>query len=294
LAISIRSYAKINWTLDILFRREDGFHEIRTIYQTVSLFDRLHIAQAGDSIEIVCADPRVPCDSSNVVFKAANLLREAAGLSAGARIEIEKRIPVAAGLGGGSSNAAAALIGLTRFWGIDLDLVQLMKLGAQIGSDVPFFLFGGSALGVGRGEEVYVMPDIECPYILLANPGVAVSTASAYGNLPRLTREGSARIIPITLLAANGIGVLPIDGRNDLEKVVFGLHPEIQKLKERVMDLGATHAMMSGSGATVFAVFDNLLTSERARNRLRSEGQWCELTNALGRRAYQSGLFEQA
>ncbi|HEY6330271.1 MAG TPA: 4-(cytidine 5'-diphospho)-2-C-methyl-D-erythritol kinase [Blastocatellia bacterium] len=290
---TVRSYAKINWTLDVLHRRPDGFHEIRTLYQTVSLHDRLHITPTPGAIEIVCSDPRVPSDESNLVFKAASSLREAIGIRAGARFEIEKRVPVAGGLGGGSSNAAAALMALPRVWGTDLGLEQLIKLAASIGSDVPFFLFGGTAVGVGRGEEVYITEDVECGNILLANPGVAVSTATAYRALGRLTMGTPGSIIPVTLLAANAGMPPPTKGGNDLEVAVIPIHSEIGNLKQRLIDFGASHALMSGSGGTVFGVFDNLPTSERARDQLRSEGLWCELVSAVGRKAYQAGLFEK-
>src|SRR6266852_1766105 len=149
-SIQIQSYAKINWTLDVLFKRDDGYHELRTIYQTVSLHDTLTITETDGPIEIDCDDPRVPCDETNLVFKAAALLREAAGTSKGARIEIEKRIPVAAGLGGGSSNAAATLLALIKLWQLEIDERELTHIAATLGSDVPFFLIGGTALGVGR------------------------------------------------------------------------------------------------------------------------------------------------
>src|SRR5260370_22788299 len=151
----MRSYAKINWTLDVLYRRQDGYHEIRTIYQTVSLFDRLDMTQSAGDISVDCDDPRVPCDDSNLVYRAAAALRQATGTRAGAKIRIEKHIPVAGGLGGGSSNAAAVLIGLSRFWELDVRFELLFEIAASIGSDVPFFLAGGTALGAGRGEEIY-------------------------------------------------------------------------------------------------------------------------------------------
>src|SRR5258706_4073077 len=154
-SIKIKSYAKINWTLDVLFKREDGYHELRTIYQTVSLHDDLRLSEPNGAIEIICEDQRVPCDETNLAFKAALMLREATGSSKGARIEIEKRIPVAAGLGGGSSNAAATLLALIKLWQIEIEDGELIKLAASLGSDVPFFLIGGTALGAGRGEEVY-------------------------------------------------------------------------------------------------------------------------------------------
>src|SRR5262245_14033616 len=182
-SLVMKSFAKINWTLDVLHRRDDGFHEIRTIYQTVSLFDRLEITQTTGGITLECDDPRVPCDESNLVYKAAAALKQTAALKQaaslrqppaglkrpraqaqaapapehaippgpGATIRIEKHIPVAGGLGGGSSNAAAALMGLNRLWGLDLGFEALFKIASSIGSDVPFFLTGGTALGAGRG-----------------------------------------------------------------------------------------------------------------------------------------------
>ncbi len=291
-SIRVRAYAKINWTLDVLFRREDGYHELRTIYQTISLYDRLHISLTGSDIRVTCADPRVPTDESNIVCKAALLLREAADVRAGATIDIEKRIPVAGGLGGGSSNAAAALLGLIRLWGASVPEREMFSIAARLGSDVPFFLVGGTALGVGRGEEVYALSETRCENLLLANPGVEVSTAEAYGKLSRLTRPEAVRIIPFTLLAANGVCELPLAASNDLEEVVLAAHPEIAELKRGLLSLGARHALMSGSGATVYAVFDNLETSERAQFEMRAAGVWSERVRTIDRREYRDTLIE--
>ncbi len=287
----VRSYAKINWTLDVLFKREDGLHELRTIYQTVSLHDTLAITETNGSIEIVCTDSRVPCDETNLAFKAAAMLREAIGVTMGARIEIEKRIPVAAGLGGGSSNAAATLLALIKLWQIEIDKQDLIRIAAKLGSDVPFFLFGGTALGVGRGEEVYPLEQVECEHLLLVNPGFAVSTPDAYKKLSRLTRSEAASIIPFTLLAANGISGLPLVARNDLEEAVLAAHPEIAEVKRRLLDLGARHALMSGSGATVFGVFDNSQTIEHAESEVRAAGHWAERARTVDARAYQATIF---
>lgn len=290
--ITVRSYAKINWTLDVLFKREDGFHELRTIFQTVSLYDRLRIARTGGEIIIACDDARVPCDETNLAYRAAKLLREAAGVRYGARIEIEKRIPVAGGLGGGSSNAAVALIGLARLWQVRIDGREMIGLAGSLGSDVVFFLTGGTALGIGRGEEVYPLEEIRCEYLLLANPGLAVSTTDAYGRLSRLTRSESARIIPFTLLAANGNCALPLSAANDLEEVVLAAYPKVAELKQRLLSLGAQHALMSGSGATVFGVFDNLGACERARKEVRRAGCWAECARTIDRREYHDTIFE--
>src|ERR1044072_7359911 len=185
----VKSYAKINWTLDVLFKREDGFHELRTIYQTVSLHDTLTLTKTDGAIEISCDDGRVPVDETNLVYRAARELREVTGIKLGAGIAIEKRIPVAAGMGGGSSNAAATLLGLQKLWQVELDEGTLTEMAAKLGSDVPLFLLGGTLLGLGRGEEVYPLPEVECNYLLLVNPGIAVSTAQAYQKLSRLTRQ---------------------------------------------------------------------------------------------------------
>jgi 4-diphosphocytidyl-2-C-methyl-D-erythritol kinase len=290
-AIKVKSYAKINWALDVLFKREDGYHELRTIYQTVSLHDNLIIGKTDGAIEIVCDDARVPCDETNLVYKAAVQLRQATGTESGARIEIEKRIPVAAGMGGGSSNAAATLLGLEKLWQVRLADSDRFNIAASLGSDVPLFLLGGTLLGVGRGEEVYPLEEIDCAHLLLVNPGIAVSTAAAYTSLRRLTREAAPRKIPFAFFAAKGIRELPLVARNDFEEVVLVTHPEIAAVKERLQGLGAKPALMSGSGSTVFAVFDNLKTSERAQQEMRAFGYWAELARTIGRKEYQSSIY---
>jgi 4-diphosphocytidyl-2-C-methyl-D-erythritol kinase len=291
-AIHLQSYAKINWTLDVLFKREDGYHELRTIYQTVSLHDELRLSETSGAIEIACDDPRVPCDETNLAFKAALLLREVTGTSKGARIEIEKRIPVAAGLGGGSSNAAATLMGLIKLWKIEIEESELIRIAASLGSDVPFFLIGGTALGVGRGEEVYPIEEVHSEHLLLVNPGFAVSTREAYENLLRLTTSEAANIIPFTLLAAKGISELPLVARNDLEEPVLAAYPEISEVKQRLLSLGARHALMSGSGATVFGVFDNSEMAGRAESELRAFGYFAERVRTVDRQEYHAKIFQ--
>ena len=290
--IHIQSYAKINWTLDVLFKREDGYHELRTIYQTVSLHDELSFSETSGVIKIHCDDSRVPCDSTNLAYKAALALREVTGTSKGARIEIEKKIPVAAGLGGGSSNAAATLLVLIKLWQIEIDESELIRIAARLGSDVPFFLIGGTALGVGRGEEVYPFEQIHCEHLLLVNPGFAVSTRDAYEKLSRLTTSEAASIIPFTLLAAKGISELPLVARNDLEEPVLAAHPEIAEVKLRLLSLGARHALMSGSGATVFGVFDNSEMAGRAELELRAFGYWAERVRTVDRQEYHATIFK--
>ena len=291
-SIQLKSFAKINWTLDVLFKREDGYHELRTIYQTVSLHDQLRITETSGAIEVICDAALVPTDETNLAFKAALSLREATNTSKGARIEIQKRIPVAAGLGGGSSNAAATLLTLIKIWQVEIDERELLRIAAALGSDVPFFLIGGTALGVGRGEEVYPMEQVQCEHLLLVNPGFGVSTRDAYEKLSRLTSSEAAFIIPFTLLAAKGIRELPLVARNDLELPVLAAYPEIAEVKRRLLGLGARHALMSGSGATVFGVFDNLHAAERVKSEMREAGYWAERVRAVDRHEYHATLFQ--
>jgi len=287
----VNSYAKINWTLDILFKREDGYHELRTIYQTVSLHDRLLISQTREAIEIACDDPRAPSDETNLAFKAATLLREAARITKGARIEIDKRIPVAAGLGGGSSNAAITLFALVKLWRLEIDQRELTRIASALGSDVPFFLIGGTAMGVGRGEQVHPVEQVSREHLLLVNPGIAVSTRDAYEGYARLTRPESASIMPFTLPTANGVRELPLAARNDLEEVVLASYPEIAEVKRRLIAAGARHAVMSGSGATVFGVFDNSQVTERAESEMRALGYWTERVRTVDQQEYQATIF---
>lgn len=276
----------------MLFKREDGFHELRTIYQTVSLHDTLTFTITDGPTEILCDDRRVPRDETNLAYKAAALLSEATGSTKGARIRIDKSIPVAAGLGGGSSNAAVTLLALIKLWEVGIDDRALLGIAARLGSDVPFFLFGGTALGVGRGEEVYRIEQTDCQHLLLVNPGFAVSTSEAYGKLSRLTRSESASMIPFTLLAAKGISGLPLVARNDLEEAVLAAHPEIAEVKRRLLSFGARHAQMSGSGATVFGVFDNSEAIEQAESEARAAGYWAQRVRTVDAREYQASIFQ--
>ena len=292
--MKVKSYAKINWTLDVLYKREDGFHELRTIYQTVSLHDTLNLTLTTGAIEIACDNPQVPCDESNLVYKAAVKLREAAKIDVGAHIFIEKRIPMGGGMGGGSSNAAATLIGLQRLWHIEIDERDLFRIAAELGSDVPLFLLGGTVLGIGRGEEVYPTEEAECEHLLLVNPNISVSTAEAYRNLSRLTSTQAPLIIPFTFFAAKEINRLPLVARNDFEDSVLLAHPQIAEVKEKLGKLGARHALMSGSGATVFGVFDNLQTNEQARDAMRGAGYWAECARAINRSDYKATILSES
>ncbi len=291
---AVPSFAKINWTLEILGRRADGYHELRTILQTVDVCDQLHFTETEKGITLRCDHLEVPCDESNLIYRAAILVQELTGCDKGARIELQKRIPMGAGLGGGSSNAAVTLLALTKLWKVEIAPQDLFRLGAQLGSDVPFFFFGGTGIGIGRGDEVYPLADSQAEYLLLVNPGVHVPTREIYGKLPsELTSPPAVNKMPFSLQAAyarmrRGQWNL----RNDLEAPALALYPVIGQLKQRLVDWQAAAVLMSGSGSTVFAVFESDAARAQASGSLSDSGWWCAATRTLSRDEYQAALTE--
>jgi len=274
-SFTLPSFAKINWFLRILGRRDDGFHELCTVFQTVSLHDNLTFCKS-DEIVLTCDDKNIPTDENNLVVKAAKLLGEKYGIKEGARIHLEKRIPAPGGLGGGSSNAAVALFGLARLWRIEIGFEELLKIGKHLGSDVPFFFYGGTAFGGGRGTEIFPLSDLEENYVLIVTPDVAVSTAEAFTrlNAAHLTNKASKSILQICRNEAQALDLRQAELVNDFEKTVFEIEFEIERVKKKLFDYGCARALMSGSGASVFAVFDGKRKLEIAFDKLKSEQGW--------------------
>ena len=294
--VSLPSFAKINWHLRVLGKRDDGFHELFTVFQTVSLHDTISFAD-GDELILKCNDESVPVDERNLIVKAAIALRERFKLETGAVISLEKRIPSPGGLGGGSSNAAAALIGLSRLWKIEIEDIELNEIAAALGSDVPFFLHGGTAIGTGRGERIEYVPDATEPYLVIVTPNVSVSTRDAFErmNASTLTIVGLNRILPVCRSEADlrdlHLSVL----KNDFEESVFLAHPEIRRVKETLLELGAVNAAMSGSGASVFAIFDKQETRQTAIKALDQESTWRKFAVAtISRDQYREALSIKA
>ncbi len=256
-SFTLPSFAKINWLLRILGRREDGFHELCTIFQTVSLFDEITFEESDD-IKLTCDTANIPVDETNLIIKAALLLKKEFGVEKGAKIHLVKRIPAPGGLGGGSSNAAAALLGLAAPWNLDVEFERLVEIGARLGSDVPFFFYGGTARGSGRGTEIHPLQDFSEKFLLIVTPDVQVSTAAAFAriNAPYLTKETSKSILKICQNEGESFDFGQSAISNDFEKSVFEFEPEIRRVKEKLLASGAKQAVLSGSGASVFAVFD--------------------------------------
>ena len=276
--IKLPAFAKINLGLRVLGRRADGYHEICTIFQTVTLRDTLTFEAADDErLELTCTDPSIPTDESNLVMRAASLLRGRYRVSRGARVRLEKRVPAGGGLGGGSSDAAATLIALSNLWNLKTDSAELSEMGARLGADVPFFLTGGTALGAGTGTEITPLEDARKMALVVATPDVHVSTAEAYKalNAPALTKTDGVVNLSVSRTEADFPDSLCDVMSNDFEAVVVRLHPEIGRARDALLGAGAARASLSGSGSSVYGVFESELEAGRAAKALSgAEGSW--------------------
>jgi len=269
-SISFKTPAKVNLGLHILSKREDGFHELETLFQMVNWCDEIKIECLSRGLELVCNQPDIPNDEGNLVIKAAHILQTRfPERCKGARIHLNKNIPHGAGLGGGSGNAAGVLLGLNYLWGLKLKREDLISMASELGSDVPFFLFSPCAIGRGRGEILEPVKSSIRFYILMVYPGFSVSTASVYGNLKlKLTkRENNISILKNFILQSE-FAQLGAAWSNDLEPVVFKGHPGLSGIKKEMLALGAKGALLSGSGSTVFGIFDNPEIANNAYARL--------------------------
>ncbi len=256
--LSLKAYAKINLTLEILRRLPSGYHEIRSVMQQLALYDALTLQdKAEGSIEITCDSPEIPCDEQNLAWKAANLVQEVYQIQRGVRISINKRIPVAGGLAGGSSNAAAVLKGLNELWDLKLDRATLMALGAKIGMDVPFFFLGGTALASGRGEYVQALPALPRFQVIVANPGIHISTKEAYQRTDWSSFPDQHKAASLQQAISKGQSKnIPSLFHNDFERIILLNYPTLAQIKERMIAQGVNNALLCGSGASVFGLLE--------------------------------------
>jgi 4-diphosphocytidyl-2-C-methyl-D-erythritol kinase len=270
--LELSAAAKVNLALEVLRRRPDGYHEIATVMQTVDLSDRL-VLEDSDALEIRTGAPGVPTDERNLAYRAAAALRDAAGISRGARITLDKRIPVAAGLGGGSTDAAAALVGLNRLWGLRWPVAGLEELAVSLGMDVPFFLRGGAALATGRGEQLAPLRSTALGLVLV-NPRFAVSTAEMYGRVtPAMYSDGARARAAAGALATHQPGRVARSLYNGLEAAARATYPQIGQMQAALVAAGALGAAMSGSGPTVFGVARSWEQARQIRARV-ARGSW--------------------
>ncbi len=263
--------AKINLSLDVLYKREDGYHEVEMVMTMVDLADRLEISEhPRDEIVITSQAGYIPLDEKNLAYQAAKLIKERYGVKRGVHIHLHKHIPVAAGLAGGSSDAAAALRGLNRLWKLDIPRGELQRLGGELGSDVPFCVIGGTALAKGRGETVVPIDSPPQCWVVLAKPPISVSTADVYGrlNAANMKRQPSTQRVLEAIRQHDFVKMCGSLG-NMLEDVTMELHPQVRQIKDCMLRLGADGALMSGSGPTVFGLVSRESKVARIYNGLR-------------------------
>lgn len=261
----VRSFAKINLGLEIVRKRPDGYHDIRTLFQTVSLADELAIEPApGGVLELSGDDPSIAWDRTNLIYRAARLLQGAGGAAKGVRIAVRKSVPAGRGLGGGSSNAAATLLALNGMWGLGLNLAELARLARGLGADVPFFLKGGLCLGEDIGDRLTPIPDLAPLPCLLLFPAFPISTPSIYAGVDASLTSPAKDSKIVRFLESGDLGLL----ENDLERVIFRAHPELERWIRFFRAQGALLSQVSGSGSAVYGLFPDPASAEAARRRL--------------------------
>jgi len=322
MSVTVRSFAKINIGLEIGAPRPDGFHGLRTLYQTVSIHDLIHVsALPGEGVELRCADARVPRDVRNTCYKVAERFLQLTGIRQKVVIEIDKRLPVQGGMGGGSSNGVAVLFALEKVLNHQLKGRERLRIAAVVGSDLPLFLLGGLTLGVGRGEEVYALPDLPAIPMVIVTPEISCSTPQAFRDWDALRAaagltqaEGLARMNGFSdsafewLSDGSTTGVLARCGDragtllpdlvragivNDFESVVFPQYPELGQYKKALERHGAAYASLSGSGSTLFGLFEEAGAAVNAAGAMREMGVEAFVAETLPRAAYQRDLFAQ-
>ncbi|HSI68030.1 MAG TPA: 4-(cytidine 5'-diphospho)-2-C-methyl-D-erythritol kinase [Planococcus sp. (in: firmicutes)] len=265
----VKAPAKINLTLDVLHKRPDNYHEIEMIMTTVDLYDRIGLMGTASGIHIQSADRFVPNDSRNLAYQAAQLIKDTFKIRTGVIISLEKQIPVAAGLAGGSSDAAATLKGLNKLWQLNLSLDELAELGAQIGSDVSFCVYGGTALAKGRGEIIEELPAPPNCWVILAKPTIGVSTADVYGAFDPANAYHPNTQQMIDALHGKDYEAVCNNLGNALESVTLNMYPEVAHIKDQMKKFGADAVLMSGSGPTVFGLVQQEARIPRIYNGLR-------------------------
>ncbi|MFA9559781.1 4-(cytidine 5'-diphospho)-2-C-methyl-D-erythritol kinase [Evansella sp. AB-rgal1] len=279
----IKAPAKINLTLDVVRKREDGYHDVEMVMTTVDLADRIQLTTIdSDRISIDVSHGFVPNNENNLAYQAANVLKSRLGINKGISIVIDKQIPVSAGLAGGSTDAAAVLRGLNEMWGLGLSMSELAEIGLEIGSDVPFCVHGGTALATGRGEKLEFLPPPPPCWVILVKPPIGVSTRDIYQRL-----KVNQLIHPDTNGMIKAIEEQNFEDicsklENVMEKATFELHPSVKNIKKRITQYGADGVVMSGSGPTIFALTQNDYRAHRLYNSLKGFMEQVYVVRLLG------------
>ncbi|HUU38579.1 MAG TPA: 4-(cytidine 5'-diphospho)-2-C-methyl-D-erythritol kinase [Candidatus Desulfaltia sp.] len=278
--MKVRSFAKINLGIEVLDKREDDYHEIKTLFQTIDLSDILEFRLlTGREVRLSGSDPTIPWDERNLVFRAARLFQQSFPNAAGVEVRVTKNIPAGRGLGGGSGNAALALFVLNKLWELGLDRKNLQAFARRLGADVPYFLEGGLCLGEGRGDELSPLDDLPVLYCILALPSFPISTSAIYGRLRLTSPDKDSKIN--RFLARREFGLL----ENRLEETIFSLYPRLKAIKSSFLQKEAVLSLVSGTGSAVFGLFQEREKADRALAAM----EWTEqalLVETLSRERY--------
>ncbi|SDO59466.1 4-(cytidine 5'-diphospho)-2-C-methyl-D-erythritol kinase [Alkalicoccus daliensis] len=282
-SLTVKAPAKINLTLDVLNKRNDGYHEVEMIMTTVDLADRVHLTKLETrAIRVETNHGMLPTDASNLAWQAAKILQSRYAPEAGVSIFIDKVIPMSAGLAGGSTDAAAVLRGLNKMWELDLSIETLADIGAEIGSDVPFCVYGGTAVARGRGEKLTFLPAPPPCWVVLAKPRAGVSTKDIYARLQLETMKHPDTAGMIQAIEAKDFDGICARLENVMEKATFALAPEVKVIKNRLEQYGSEGTVMSGSGPTVFALSKNQSKAERLYNGLKGFMEEVHVVRLIG------------
>jgi 4-diphosphocytidyl-2-C-methyl-D-erythritol kinase len=292
--LTLPAFAKVNLSLRVRGKRPDGYHELDTLLQTISLHDTITLTVTNSpEILLWCDDRSLPSGADNLAYRAAKVLQSRFAPDNGVRIRLEKRIPSQAGLGGGSADAAITLMGLAHLWNVQITAKELAEIASSLGADVPFFFFGGTARGIGTGQDTAPLPDAPARFLLVLKPNANISTSHAYESLnARSLTTAEAKTIlsssrQIEISDGFDSGVL----QNDFEPVVFELEPEIKRAKVALTEAGAQSALLAGSGSAVFGIFDSGDAQERAIQAIELEAGWRVFPcSTVGRSHYRSAM----
>lgn len=280
--MKVKAFAKVNLALDIIGKQDNGYHELNMIIQTIGIYDLINIEIIPKGIEILCSRKYIPTDKRNTVYKAAQILIEKYNIEYGVRIKIKKTVPSQAGLGGGSSDAAEVLKSMNKLFNLNISNEDLAFIAKDIGADVPFFIYGGTALCQGIGEKITKLRGLKDKHLLLIKPSFGVSTKEAY-NLYDLERDITHPDIDLVIKAIeqDNIKDLSLNMGNVLEGVVIKKHPEIEKIKNELVKAGAITALMTGSGSTVFSLFNDYEKGILAYKKMKSKYKDVFLTKTI-------------
>jgi 4-diphosphocytidyl-2-C-methyl-D-erythritol kinase len=290
--IVVRALAKVNWLLNVIGKRTDGYHELEMVMQSIALYDLVFIREKGDGIKLRCNWPAVPLDNRNTAYKAAALIKKKFALKRGVEITIRKNIPLAAGMAGGSADAAAVLVGLCKMWDLKVEQKDLMNMAASIGSDVPFCILGGTALARGRGDILTALPSAHGIWIVLVTPDFYVSTAQVYDSLDidQITVKPKLQAM-VKSLANDDLIAIGRYMTNVLEEVTLRMHPQVAMIKEDMLNQGALGCSMSGSGPTVFGIFPNMIAAQKGYDVLKRRYSQCFIVQT---KAYGTEIMEES